>query len=77
MKDDFMKIIGSLNVWFADRNYGFIHEQNGGVVLKHFLHGVNIKSGTPKTGATVSFRSIVGSKGFVAVEAEILGGGAK
>lgn len=70
-----MKITGVLNVWFVDRSYGFIHEEKGGVVLKHFLHGANITSGTPRTGATVSFKSVVGSKGSLAVDAEILGNG--
>jgi cold shock CspA family protein len=74
-KDDDMRITGSLNVWFVDRNYGFIHEERGGVILRHFLHASNVKSGVPRTGATVSFKSVVGSKGFLAVDAEILGGG--
>jgi cold shock CspA family protein len=69
-----MKMKGVLNVWFVDRNYGFIHEEKGGLVLRHFLHGANITSGAPRTGATVSFKSVVGSKGFLAVDAEILGG---
>lgn len=73
-QDDFMKIKGSLNVWFVDRGYGFVHQEKGGVVRKHFLHAANITSGTPRTGATVSFKSVVGSKGFLAVDAEILGG---
>lgn len=72
-----MRIIGVLNVWFLDRNYGFIHEEKGGAILRHFLHAANIKSGMPRTGATVSFKSVVGSKGFLAVDAEILDGGAK
>jgi cold shock CspA family protein len=72
-----MKIKGVLNVWFVDRNFGFIHEEKGGVILKHFLHAANIKSGTPRTGATVSFKSVVGRKGFLAVDAEILDGGIK
>jgi len=67
-----MKIQGTLNVWFQDRSYGFVHEENGGGILKHFLHASNIKSGTPRTGATVSFKSVVGKKGFLAVDAEIL-----
>ena len=70
----FMKIKGVLNVWFVDRNYGFIHEEKGGVVLKHFLHGANITSGAPRAGSTVLFKSVVGSKGFLAVDAEIQGG---
>jgi len=69
-----MKTKGILNVWFMDRNYGFIHEDNGGVILKHFLHRANIVVGTPRTGATVLFESVLGSKGFLAVDAEILEG---
>jgi hypothetical protein len=66
-----MKTKGVLNVWFVDRNYGFIHEEKGGVILKHFLHGTNVATGTPKTGAAVLFKSLVGSKGFLAVDAEV------
>ena len=71
-----MKSNGILNVWFVDRNYGFIHEEKGGVILKHFLHGTNVAAGTPQTGATVLFKSVVGSKGFLAINAEILEGSA-
>jgi hypothetical protein len=70
-----MKSTGILNVWFMDRNYGFIHEEKGGVILKVFLHVTNVVAGIPRTGATVVFKSVVGSKGFLAVDAEILGGG--
>jgi len=73
-KDDVMKTKGVLNVWFMDRNYGFIHEEKGGVTLKVFLHGTNVVAGTPRTGAMVLFKSVSGSKGFLAVDAEILGG---
>jgi hypothetical protein len=66
-----MKTKGVLNVWFVDRNYGFIHEEKGGLILKHFLHSANIVSGAPRTGAIVSFKSVVGSKGFLAVDAVI------
>lgn len=69
-----MKIQGVLNVWFVDRGFGFIHEEKSGVILKHFLHAANITSGTPRTGATVLFTSVVGRKGFLAVDAKILGG---
>jgi cold shock CspA family protein len=72
-----MKIPGVLNVWFVERGFGFIHEEKGGVILKHFLHAANITSGAPRTGATVLFKSVVGRKGFLAVDAEILDGGAK
>jgi cold shock CspA family protein len=68
-----MRIKGVLNVWFVDRNYGFVHQEKAGAILRHFLHATNITSGTPRTGATVSFKSVVGSKGFLAVDVEILG----
>jgi cold shock CspA family protein len=69
-----MKISGTINVWFPDREYGFIHEEKGGVILKHFLHANNVASGTPRTGATVLFKTVVGRKGFLAVNADVLGG---
>jgi hypothetical protein len=71
-----MKIEAVLNVWFVDRNFGFIHEEKGGVLLKHFLHAANIASGTPRTGARVRFKAVVTRKGFLAVDAEILEGSA-
>jgi len=66
---------GILNVWFQDRNYGFIHETNAGTILNHFLHAQNIKSGQPFTGATVRFKSVATKKGLLAIDAEILDGG--
>jgi cold shock CspA family protein len=71
-----MRPTGILNVWFPEKRYGFIHQDHGGVILKHFLHEANIKSGTPKTGATVKFKSVVTRKGYLAVDAEILEGSA-
>ncbi len=68
-----MKTQGTLNVWFQDRSYGFIHEEKDGVILRHFLHGANIKSGTPRTGATVQFKAVITRKGYLAVDAEIVG----
>ena len=53
-KDEVMKIPGVLNVWFEDRDFGFIHVEKADVILSHFLHRANIKSGTPKTGAARS-----------------------
>jgi len=73
-QDEVMKTQGTLNVWFQDRSYGFIHEEKGGVILRHFLHGANVKSGTPRTGASVLFKAVVTRKGFLAVDAEILDG---
>jgi len=73
-QDEEMKISGTINVWFADKSYGFIHEEKGGVILKHFLHANNVISGTPRTDATVLFRTVVTSKGYLAVQAEVLDG---
>ena len=72
-----MKTSGTLNVWFEDRDFGFVHVEKADVILSHFLHRANIKSGTPKTGATVLFKSVVCRKGYLAVDAEILDGGAQ
>jgi cold shock CspA family protein len=66
-----MRKTGVLNVWFADRNYGFIHEQHEGVIVSHFLHASNVVSGTPKTGAAVKFQSVDSSKGSLAANAEV------
>ena len=71
-----MRPTGILNVWFPEKRYGFIHQDNGGVLLKHFLHETNIKSGVPKTGFTVKFKSVVTQKGYLAVDAEIMDGSA-
>jgi cold shock CspA family protein len=61
-----------LNVWFAGRNYGFIHEQiEGGEITSHFLHASNVVSGTPRQGATVTFQKVAGTKGSLAVNAEV------
>ncbi len=62
-------------MWFSEKKYGFIHQDNGAAILKHFLHEANIKSGTPRAGATVKFKSVVTRKGYLAVDAEILDGG--
>jgi cold shock CspA family protein len=70
-----MRNTGTINVWFQDRNYGFVHEEKAGVILSHFLHAQNIKAGTPYTGAEVRFKSVVSRKGLLAVDAEVLDGG--
>ena len=62
---------GTLNVWFPDRNYGFVHEEIGAEILAHFLHASNIVSGTPRTGATVVYQVVKGTKGTIAVKAEV------
>jgi hypothetical protein len=72
-----MKSHGTINGWFPDRHYGFIHEIKADLVFKHFLHESNITTGIPRIGAEVLFYSITTSKGYMAVQAEILDGGAK
>jgi cold shock CspA family protein len=66
-----MKRTGILNVWFPDRNFGFIHEDNGTEIVSHFLHVSNIFSGNPITGATVEFQTVTTAKGTLAVKAEV------
>jgi len=70
-----MKSRATINVWFSDRQYGFILEEKAGVILRHFLHRNNIISGEPRTGAEVLFRTVVTRKGYLAVQCEVLGGG--
>jgi hypothetical protein len=67
-----MKITGVLNVWFPERNYGFLHEQRDGLLVSHFLHAANIVSGKPRSGAMVTFQSVMSTKGSLAMNAEIL-----
>jgi cold shock CspA family protein len=68
-----MKIVARINAYFPDRNYGFLHQNNDGVVVKHFLHLNNVVSGVPKTGLMARFDSVIGEKGSIAVNVEILG----
>ena len=68
-----MKLIARINAYFPDRNYGFLHQSNDGVVVKHFLHLNNVVSGVPKTGLMARFDSVIGEKGRIAVNVEILG----
>ena len=69
-----MKIIARINAYFPERNYGFLHENKNGVLVKHFLHLNNVVSGVPKTGLMARFDSVIGEKGSIAVNVEIMGG---
>ncbi len=69
-----MKIVARINAYFPDRGYGFLHQNKDGVLVKHFLHLNNVVSGVPKTGLMARFDSVLGEKGSIAVNAEILGG---
>lgn len=64
-----MKTTGHINRWFEDRNYGFIRQLGGN--NQYFLHGVNVKSGIPTTGAYVRFNSYPTNKGYGASDAEV------
>ena len=66
------KSVGVLNVWFEDRGFGFIHQDQNGELVRHFLHISNVRSGTPVTGATVRFLPVAGKKGLFALHAEVL-----
>jgi hypothetical protein len=69
-----MKMLARINAYFPDRNYGFLHQNKDGVVVKHFLHLNNVVSGVPQTGLMARFDSVIGEKGSVAVNVEIVGG---
>jgi len=69
-----MKIVARINAYFPDRNYGFLHQNTNSGVVKHFLHLNNVVSGVPKTGLMARFDSVIGEKGSIAVNVEILGG---
>lgn len=63
-----MKVIGRINRWFAERNYGFIKDVEGG---NHFLHTLNIVSGVPAVNTVVRFTPRATSKGSTALDVEI------
>lgn len=62
----------TMNVWFPEKHYGFIHQELGGRIIRVFLHEKNIKSGVPSTGARVQYKVVETSKGLMAVDAVIL-----
>jgi cold shock CspA family protein len=68
-----VKIVARINAYFPDR-YGFLHENKNGVLVKHFLHINNVISGTPERGLRARFDSVIGEKGSIAVNVEILEG---
>ena len=73
-----MRVTAKLSVWFSERNFGFIHlEKPDSEIASVFMHGGNIKSGVPVTGAMVRFKTVTTRKGLLAVDAEILDGGTK
>jgi cold shock CspA family protein len=68
------KRVGRINPFFEERNYGFIHTiDDSGRIVKVFLHGTNVVSGTPHTGLTATFQVIESTKGPIAVDVEVGG----
>jgi hypothetical protein len=67
------KRIAFIDVWFPDRNFGFVHEvRNDGQNYKLFLHGSNILTGSPRSGLVVRFNEGLNSRGPLAIDVEIL-----
>jgi len=70
------KRTGVIAVYFEERAFGFVNENQNGRLFKLFLHVSNILSGTPRTGATVLFNEGSNQKGAMAIDVEVLDGGA-
>ena len=67
------KRIAYIDVWFPDRNFGFIHETRpDGQIYKLFLHASNIQTGMPRSGLIVKFNEGRNSKGALAIDVEVL-----
>jgi cold shock CspA family protein len=69
-----MNKIARINPYYPDKNYGFLQQNKDGVMVKHFLHMNNVVSGVPKTGAMARFDPVMGEKGSIAMNVEVLGG---
>ena len=73
-----MKVDGRIYSYFADRSYGFLFNTDvNGNNITHFFHANNFTVGTPGIGKAVRFIAVPGRKGPVAVEIEVIEGGAK
>jgi cold shock CspA family protein len=66
------KRTGWIAIWFAEKSYGFIHENRDGKLFKAFLHISDILVGIPATGATVLFNEGSNSKGALALDVEVI-----
>ena len=65
------KIVGHVNRWFDEKNFGFIHENRNGIGFSYFFHRKHLIEGTPATGATARFNVVQEAKGAVAIDVEI------
>lgn len=71
-----MKEHAKLNVWFPERNFGFVYWTSpSGKMISHFLHIANVVSGREnlKVGAEVAFLRVEAKKGWLAVDVEVGG----
>jgi hypothetical protein len=71
-----MKEKAKLNVWFPDRNFGFVYwVDKNGKMISHFLHVANVISGREnlRVGAELVFHRAEARKGWLAVEVEVGG----
>ena len=66
------KKTGWIAIWFAEKRFGFVHENRDGKMFKAFLHISDILSGVPVTGAAVLFNEGSNSKGALALDVEVL-----
>lgn len=69
-----MKRKGFVEVYLKDKGYGFVLEEQSGVLVKYFLHIRNVYSGTPRRGVRVLFNDGITVKGPIALDVEVLNG---
>ena len=67
------KLTGVINAFNAERGFGFIsHTDENRHFVPYFFHVNNMKSGLPEVGARVQFVPTKTSKGYAAIEVEIM-----
>lgn len=62
---------GFINVWFPERAFGFIHENENGTLKVYFFHISSLLSGIPVKGATARFDVGENKKGPAAKNVEV------
>jgi cold shock CspA family protein len=65
------KQVGRLNYWNEIRGFGFVHQNQDGVIVRYFLHVSQIMYGSPIRGSIVYFNVAESPKGLEAQNAEI------